>query len=183
MYHNTKKKQLILVRHAHAISVKDNGGDDYSRPLSKSGEKVITIMVRYLGLIGIRPEMVLSSTAKRAVMTAQYFVDRFHIDSLQSIQALYDAYISWNSADHDLYVSLLRSVPDGMSTLLWVGHGENIEKCVEYFTGERMMHMEEGSLVVLTLKDHITSWEQTGPGTMSIVYYLTPTFLKLEELA
>lgn len=183
MYHDTKKKQLILVRHAHAISTIENSGDDQSRPLSKSGEKVIAIMVRYLWLIGIRPDMVLSSTAKRATMTAQYFIDRFHIDHFQSVQALYDAYVSWNSAEHDLYLSLLRSVPDGMNTLLGVGHGENIEKCVEYFTGESMMHMEEGSLVVLTLRDNISSWNQTGPCTMSIVYYLTPEFLKLESLA
>ncbi len=34
MYHNTKKKQLILVRHAHALESSDFDGIDFDRPLS-----------------------------------------------------------------------------------------------------------------------------------------------------
>jgi hypothetical protein len=42
--------------------------------------------------------------------------------------------------------------------------------------------MKKGSVVVLSLPDD-ADWKTLKPGTLKFVYYLTPQFLRLEELA
>jgi phosphohistidine phosphatase len=61
-------KRLILLRHAK--SAWDNPGlADFDRPLSSRGRKVGPIVGAYLGRRGLVPELVLTSSAKRAVET------------------------------------------------------------------------------------------------------------------
>lgn len=70
MYHNTKKKQIILVRHAHAMEGTDFVGSDFDRPLSDKGREHALIMTRYLRLIGVKPDCVIASPAIRTRETA-----------------------------------------------------------------------------------------------------------------
>lgn len=51
MFHNTKKKQIILVRHARAVEREDWAGSDYDRPLTEDGEQSNQIVANYLRLI------------------------------------------------------------------------------------------------------------------------------------
>ncbi len=71
MYNIIDKKQIILVRHAHALEVDEFDGRDFDRPLSDKGREHATIMTRYLRLIGIRPDTVIASPALRTRETAE----------------------------------------------------------------------------------------------------------------
>ncbi len=51
MFHNAKKKQIILVRHAKALELSEFAGMDFDRPLSERGENSLRIIARYLRLI------------------------------------------------------------------------------------------------------------------------------------
>jgi phosphohistidine phosphatase SixA len=51
MFHNTKKKQIILVRHARAVEREDWTGTDYDRPLTEEGIESNQIVANYLRLI------------------------------------------------------------------------------------------------------------------------------------
>jgi phosphohistidine phosphatase SixA len=51
MFRNTKKKQIIFVRHAKAFDVLLWKGNDFDRPLIPAGEKSNEIMANYLRLI------------------------------------------------------------------------------------------------------------------------------------
>lgn len=115
-----KPRQLILIRHARAFSVEENSGDDFGRGLSPSGQKAIQTIVRYLGLIGLRPEMLLTSDAVRAIQTAQPVIDRFQIPIHRAEHALYESYISGTHDDKLLYLNLLHSAPSEFSTLVGV---------------------------------------------------------------
>lgn len=70
MFHNTKKKQIILVRHAKALELSEFKGMDFDRPLSDRGKSTLAIIARYIRLIGIKPDKILSSPSVRTKATA-----------------------------------------------------------------------------------------------------------------
>ena len=65
-------KTLYLVRHAKS-SWKDASLDDFDRPLNKRGKHDAPFMAQKLANMGIKPDIILSSPAKRARKTAKAF--------------------------------------------------------------------------------------------------------------
>ena len=63
-------KTLYLIRHAKS-SWKDLGLDDFERPLNKRGKKSAPLMGKRLKKRKVKPDMILSSPAKRAKSTAK----------------------------------------------------------------------------------------------------------------
>jgi phosphohistidine phosphatase len=63
-----KMKSLYLLRHAKS-SWKEPGLNDHDRPLSKRGRHMAKLMAAYLRRAKIAPDLVICSTAKRALQT------------------------------------------------------------------------------------------------------------------
>ena len=70
-------KTLFLIRHAKS-SWDDSTLDDHERPLNQRGKANAPIMAKRLQKLGIKPDMLFSSTAERAASTAQVFAE--HLD-------------------------------------------------------------------------------------------------------
>jgi phosphohistidine phosphatase len=72
-------KTLFLVRHA-----KSSWGDfslpDFERPLNERGKQDAPAMARRLLKKGVKPNLLVSSPAKRAKKTAQAFAEEFEMD-------------------------------------------------------------------------------------------------------
>lgn len=71
--------QLILARHAKSDWV-DEGLDDHDRPLNDRGRRDAPAMARSVLRRGVRPEVLLSSTAVRARSTADAFAEEFEVE-------------------------------------------------------------------------------------------------------
>ena len=63
-------KRLYLVRHAKS-SWKDPDLDDFDRPLNKRGKRDAPLMGQKLRQADVRPDLIVSSPAKRAAKTAK----------------------------------------------------------------------------------------------------------------
>ena len=70
-------KILTLVRHAKS-SWKYPGLDDFERPLNKRGQRNAPLMGRILKKLDLKPELILSSPANRASMTARIISDQIN---------------------------------------------------------------------------------------------------------
>ncbi len=68
--------QLVLARHAKSDWA-DEGLDDHDRPLNERGLRDAPAMARTVARKGVRPEVILSSTALRARQTADAFARAF----------------------------------------------------------------------------------------------------------
>jgi len=68
--------QLVLARHAKSDWA-DEGLDDHDRPLNDRGIRDAPAMARAVVRKGVRPEIILSSTARRARQTADAFARAF----------------------------------------------------------------------------------------------------------
>ncbi len=67
-----KTKKLYLLRHAKS-SWKDFAIKDFDRPLNKRGKTDAPMMAKLIAEMGVSPDIILSSPAKRAKCTAEYF--------------------------------------------------------------------------------------------------------------
>lgn len=85
-------KYLYIIRHGHA-----NFGDpryaDYDNPLTDEGLKQAKELGKALALQNVKPNVVLSSTAKRAITTARLIVEELRLgeEVLKGIDKLYNA--------------------------------------------------------------------------------------------
>ena len=123
-------KTLLVLRHAKS-SWSDSALDDHERPLNKRGRRDaprVGDLVREHGLI---PDVVISSDAVRARLTAEAVVEaaRYEGEILLD-QRLYMA----SPAD---ILSLLRTVREKAETVMIVGHNPGLEELVLQLTGER----------------------------------------------
>ncbi|WP_295821646.1 histidine phosphatase family protein [uncultured Microbacterium sp.] len=74
--------QLVLARHAKSDWA-DAGLDDHDRPLNDRGRRDAPAMARTVVRKGVRPEVVLSSTALRARQTAEAFALAFDAEVVE----------------------------------------------------------------------------------------------------
>lgn len=75
--------QLVLARHAKSDWA-DEGLDDHDRPLNDRGRRDAPAMARTLLRAGVRPEVLLSSSAVRARETAEAFARAFDVDVVEN---------------------------------------------------------------------------------------------------
>jgi phosphohistidine phosphatase len=180
MFHTTKK-QIILVRHAKALEREEWSGKDFDRPLHERGIRSITIMANYLSLIGVKPDRIISSPSVRTLKTAELLQKRFRTGSVESFADLYN---ESRDSDFDVaafHLALFRSMNKTDTTLMLVGHNPDLTDIASYLTGEDVPYMKKGSVIVLAVPENL-EWKDIRKGSVDLVYYLTPQFLRLEDL-
>jgi phosphohistidine phosphatase len=110
--------RLYLLRHAKS-SWKDERLDDHDRPLAPRGKRASKAIGRYLRDHDIEPELVLCSSAKRARQTLER-LGPAGVDA-RIERELYAA------GAHDL-LERLRAVPDGVASVMLVGHNPGMQQ-------------------------------------------------------
>jgi phosphohistidine phosphatase len=117
-------RTLVLVRHAK--SSWDLDVDDHERPLSGRGRRDAVAIGQELAKRGIRPDLVLCSTAVRTRETWEE-ADR---GGAQAVDVRYvpEIYHAWVPE----LISIIRSLPDSASTVLMLGHAPGIPDLVEF---------------------------------------------------
>lgn len=122
-------KHLLLMRHAKS-SWKHTGLADHDRPLNARGKRDAPRMGTYLRSKELVPERILSSTAKRALKTAELVADACgYAGNIFQSRSLY-------AASPDEIVELLDKLPHDIGIALFVGHNPEIEELVDMLTGE-----------------------------------------------
>jgi phosphohistidine phosphatase len=148
-------KTLLLLRHAKS-SWKQSGQPDHERPLNKRGKKEAPKVGKYLKENDLIPDLILSSTARRAHDTAQAVADECGFDG--QIDLYQDLYLS----DTACYLDILHYLPDDAKTALVVGHNPEVEELQTLLT-DVSEHMTTAALAVVELP--ISSWQELSEAT------------------
>lgn len=126
-------KTLLLLRHAKSSWDNDSLAD-FDRPLNDRGRNDAPRMGKLLAQLDLIPDLIVSSSAKRAAATAKRV----------AAAAAYEGTIRYTRefylADPETYLELARQVDDEVSRLMLVGHNPGIEELVSHLAGgdERM---------------------------------------------
>ncbi len=124
-------KQLLLMRHAKS-SWADGGLTDFDRPLNKRGLRVTPQMAEFVHLQGLTPDLVVSSSACRAKMTAELFVKNCKDVSEEQLSFTKEFY----HAPAEVYCDFVgRFADESVDKLLFVGHNPGLEDLVEQLSG------------------------------------------------
>lgn len=181
MFHSTKRKQIILVRHAKALEVTEFQWPDFERPLSEKGENSSQIVAKYLRLIGVKPNRIISSPAIRTRQTAESISSQYNIKKVDYLDSLYNGVQAVGRNANLIHLTIIKGTKKNVDVVMVVGHNDDLTLFAEYLTGDGVPSMKKWSIAVLALPDGV-EWKNIVPGTLSMIYYLTPQFLKIEEL-
>jgi phosphohistidine phosphatase SixA len=139
--------ELILLRHAEAVPIHDDG-DDVVRPLSTHGEQEARAAGSWLSSHGARPDRVLCSPAERTRATAVLALEALGKTPADQVVAPE----IYNATPGEL-LALLDQHGD-VGTVMLVGHNPGIERLVALLVegrSDEFRGMPPGGLAVLHL--------------------------------
>ena len=152
--------QLILARHAKSDWA-DEGLDDHDRPLNDRGRRDAPAMARTVLRRGVRPEVLLSSTAVRARSTADAFAEEFEVEVTERPE-LY-------LAEPDGLLDAART--SGAREVMVVAHDPGMSDLVSRLA-DRDVRMVTWAVAIFTW--HEGDWDDVGSTAPDEFVLLTP---------
>ncbi len=149
-------KTLYLVRHAKS-SWKFPELADFDRPLNRRGKRDAPMMGKRLKQRGVRPDLIISSPAKRARKIAQAVAKAV---GYPASAIAYDPEVYEASADSLL--TLLRAVDDRVAVLMLVGHNPELTDLVNTFASHSIDNVVTSGVVTTTFPED--NWSALAPG-------------------
>lgn len=158
-------KTLILVRHAKS-SWDHPGLDDHERPLSERGLRDAPRMGRRLADRGLAPDVVLSSTAVRALTTAELMAEAIGVERDRIV------------ADERLYATsaaglleVIGELDSSVQTAMVVGHNPEMASLAQRFTDE-IGHLP--TCAVVEFRFDADAWDELDEGLVRDVHVEAP---------
>jgi len=157
-------RTLYVLRHAKS-DWSSAARSDFDRPLAGRGHRALGLLARHVLDADIAPELVLSSSARRARETAE--------------AVLPDAPITY---DDELYgadvmelLARLRRVDPDVASVMVVGHNPGLHDLVEVLTDEDLDKFPTGALATLVIS---APWSELQPGRAALSGVVRPRELE-----
>ena len=145
-------KTLLLIRHAKSSwDVADI--DDFDRPLNDRGKKDAPEMAKRLKSRNLRPDLFLSSPAKRAKKTAKCFAEEFEVDKSEIvlIDKLYAASVT-------AFLETVTDIDDRHKSVVLFSHNPGITEFANTLTNVHIDDMPTCS--VFAVQSDAEKWSE-----------------------
>jgi phosphohistidine phosphatase len=161
-------KELELLRHAKSDWLAEFR-EDHDRPLSPRGVKAARLMGRFLSGADLVPRRVFSSSAERAVRTAELAARAGGWECpIETSRTLY-------LPDPDSLFKYLRGIDEEQDRILLVGHNPSLEEFLSLLVGGGTFRLPTASLAMVTLT--LSTWSECRPGTGVLQWLVRPKLL------
>jgi phosphohistidine phosphatase SixA len=100
-------------------------------------------MAKYLRLIGVKLDHIISSPAIRAMETAKILADRMKIDDIEYNPELYNGNRTPADDGVKLYFQTVRNIAEKHDVVMVVGHNDDISLLGHYLTGDGVPFMKK----------------------------------------
>lgn len=166
-------KTLYLLRHAKSMGSSPSG-EDHDRPLAPRGEKAARAVGEHLAGRNARIDLVLCSTARRAVDTMALVLES--ITPPQVVEKDRGLYLSGPAK----LLERLRGAPDDADAVMLVAHNPDLHELAARLCGEASEHDEAalsqdypaGALSVFQFD--VAHWREIGAGGGRLLEYVLP---------
>lgn len=158
-------KQLIIVRHA-----KSDWGNpnlrDFDRPLNKRGKTNAPEMAHRLVKKQIKPQLIVSSPALRAITTAKFFADTWQMPLAEILEEpkIYEANV-------DTLLKVINNFDNTYGQIAMFGHNPGLTDLVNYLDGH-IYEMPTCSIAILEFP--FEDWAMISEGTAKVVLFDYP---------
>ncbi len=153
-------RTLYLIRHAK--SSWDNPGlRDFNRPLNERGQRDAPLMAALIAKMGIKPDLIVSSPARRAITTAQYFADVLGIadEDIVRNQDIYEAY-------PQEILRLISELPESAETVFMFGHNPTFTDVANRFSDDFIENIPTCGIV--RIESPADSWRSFYEGNARV---------------
>ncbi len=159
-------RYLFLIRHAKS-SWNVPGLRDFDRPLNDRGLHDAPLMAGILKAQNIRPNLIISSPAKRAITTARFFAEGLGIPPEEIVEKadIYDAYAT------DI-LQIIRELPDAAQTVFLFGHNPTFTDVANRFTDQYIANIP--TCGVVCIESAATNWADFNPNNARVIAQLFP---------
>jgi phosphohistidine phosphatase len=148
-------RRVMLLRHGKS-SWEHEGVSDHDRPLLERGEKDAVRLGSHLTTTDRLPDLIISSTARRAVETARRVAEICAFP--HPVEHRPELYL----CEPEVFLTLFTELPDEVSLPLFVAHNPGLEAVVRHLTG-RLIPMGTANLVVIGMQ--LPHWSDCGDQT------------------
>lgn len=159
-------KTLVLVRHAKS-SWKDDSLADRDRPLNKRGKRDAPEMARRLADRVGRPDLILSSPARRALATAGVVAEAvgYPVEAIREDERIYLATPAG-------ILEVIRGLEDGIDCVFLFGHNPGLTELVNALSEPAVDNVPTCGVVDLRLAT--VRWADIARANVRRVAFLTP---------
>jgi phosphohistidine phosphatase len=154
-------KTVYFVRHAKSSWDSPNLRD-IDRQLNDSGLKTAEKMALFMSDLDVRPDVIISSPAKRAYSTAVFFAKSFGIETadIRIAEEIYEALMS------DI-LQLINGLPQEIDTVMLFGHNPTLTNLANYFSPDFIPNVP--TCGILKVEANTNNWTQFNNQTAGLV--------------
>jgi phosphohistidine phosphatase len=171
-------RELWLLRHGKAERY--DGNEDYDRRLKKRGKRDAARMGKWLKEKGLMPDLVISSPAARANMTAKIICDALNIANgqIQLEKRLYDEGLV-------RVKSVLADCPVNVNRVLLVGHNPELEGLLTFLAKSIDIPKDEKILPTAAFARLVMpeDWVHLEKECAKLMFITSPESLSLKKQA
>jgi phosphohistidine phosphatase len=161
-------KTILIMRHA-----KSDWGEQYAtdieRPLNPRGLRDALRMAAFLDTNDLLPQIIISSPARRAQMTAT-FISR-HQNFIGELRLEQRAYL----ASDAMLLEIISELPDTAANAMLIGHNPSMEDLVQRLTGANV-RMPTAAIARVRLS--IDNWARITQTTGLLQWLIRPKLLR-----
>lgn len=158
------QKKVCFVRHAK--SAWDNPSQsDHDRPLNDRGLYDAPIMAEKLFQTGFRPDIIITSTAERAKITASYFSKIYQTNQIE-LAKLYHA-------EPETIMDLINYSDETISSMIIVGHNPGMTMVANYIAHGVTSNIPTCGIILASLPKDI-KWREVDWNDFVLDKILTP---------
>jgi len=165
--------ELIILRHGK--SDWNTNETDYNRPVTDRGKRGAQRIGVWLAQNGLKPDMVISSPAERARLTAQ---------KMMKAMGETDHYIIYDERIYEAALNDLLDVLSGISRetkrVILVGHNPGLEQLLIYLCDEKITIPDDGKLLPTATLAHLSlscQWNKIRKNSAELVKIQRPKTL------
>lgn len=151
-YKRTTMRNLFLVRHAKS-SWDLPGQRDFDRPLNDRGLHDAPRMAKFLHNLGVQPDLLVSSPARRALTTARFFAKGLGLaeDAIVQNEDIYEA--------HPIAIlRIISKLPDVAHTVFLFGHNPTFTDVANRFSEKHIDNIP--TCGVIHIESSATRWAE-----------------------
>jgi phosphohistidine phosphatase len=163
-------RNLYIVRHATAEDA-SFFQRDHDRELTPEGIMEAARMGRYLNAKNCQPDAIVSSTAARALKTAQLMAEQlgFAPVNVGAVANLFDG-------GPRAYLAAVNTAPTDCAALMLVGHNPDVSYFAEFLTHQVVGYMDKGEVIAIEFKN--LTWAEISGRTGRVLFQIAPNQVK-----
>ena len=159
-------KKLVIMRHAKS-SWKDSTLNDHDRPLNKRGERDAPAMGKRLANRSVSPDLIVSSTAVRAITTARAVAETIHYDIHKIVQSR-KLYL----ADLDQLIQIIQKLDNDLELVFLFGHNPGMTELANHLGTTPIVNLPTCGFVELHYD--CNSWKEIKHAKPTLEYFDYP---------